>query len=93
MKTYISKTVDNEDRLQRKMWGFTFVNRNGFILDFYGEYTRKSTRHGWENVMQWNRIDQRNNTMREPKPATNEIKEAVLSEARESIKIVEGIGR
>lgn len=92
MKTYITRTLTNEDRLQREMWAFTFINHNGFILDFYGMYTRKSTRHAWECVTQWHRLDQRNNTMREPKPAPDEIKASVLFEARESICIVEGIG-
>ena len=74
--------TNNINDLEQEFWQFCFLgDRKTLTVSYFIHRERKSKRHGWKTVRDYNRTFHRENTVtQEQLPLTESIKQQALSE-------------
>lgn len=89
MLSPIKYQIGTDDELRRETYRYWFNDHEmRLILDGYCFEERKSKRHGWKVVAEWERYRSHHNQMsREQIPQREEVRQAVLKQFVDSITI------
>jgi len=85
---YRVEITNNINDLEQELWSFIFLDRKMLTVDHFSHLARKSKRHGWKTDTQYNRINQRDNTLGDGQvPLTEPIKQQALAKFIEDITV------